>query len=210
MNTDTFDFRIPSCCGQKPLDIYITGKWFNYGIIFIVMILDLNMWKNQIFYNPSDFGQYTDSEGFIYTVADQQFLRWANQSMMTYEWRWNHVNPKTNRTYGIDDHRMNAKYKGFSLTLKGLAFIPSLTAFCLFGYLLWVFGQEENPDDALVRKYRCDVRRRRQMGRLKKKRKEEERLRAARRQAKLVSQFNTLKRFFSQTPLTSLRNCGLS
>jgi hypothetical protein len=23
------------------------------------MLLDLNMWKNQIFYNPKDFGQYT-------------------------------------------------------------------------------------------------------------------------------------------------------
>ena len=26
------------------------------------MLLDLNMWKNQIFYNPKDFGQYTGTE----------------------------------------------------------------------------------------------------------------------------------------------------
>ena len=43
--------------------VEISGKWFNYGIIFIVMILDLNMWKNQIFYNPLEYGQYTDAEG---------------------------------------------------------------------------------------------------------------------------------------------------
>jgi hypothetical protein len=35
-----------------------TGKWFNYGVILVVMILDLNMWKNQFFYQPEDYGQY--------------------------------------------------------------------------------------------------------------------------------------------------------
>ena len=114
MNTDSVSFHLPACCGGERPEVYITGKWFNYGIIFIVMILDLNMWKNQIFYSPLEYGQYTDQEGFIYSVADKQFLRWANSSMMTYEWRWGHVNPKTNMTYGIDDHRMNAKYKGMA------------------------------------------------------------------------------------------------
>jgi hypothetical protein len=41
------------------LFLFRAGKWFNYGIIVLVMLLDLNMWKNQIFYNPKDFGQYT-------------------------------------------------------------------------------------------------------------------------------------------------------
>ena len=40
---------------------FFSGKWFNYGIIFLVMLLDLNMWKNQIFYNPSDYAQYYDN-----------------------------------------------------------------------------------------------------------------------------------------------------
>ena len=170
MNADALDVQIP-CCGGKPLDIYITGKWFNYGIIFIVMILDLNMWKNQIFYEPFAYGQYTDPEGYIYTVADQQFLRWGNESLMTYEYRWNHINPKTNRLYGLEDVRMNSKYKGYSLTLKGIAFFPSIFAFCVFGYLVWLFGLEENPDEVLVRRYRKDIRRRRQMKRLKRRKK---------------------------------------
>ena len=156
------------------MDIYITGKWFNYGIIFIVMILDLNMWKNQIFYEPFTYGQYTDSEGYIYTVSDRQFLRWGNKTLMTYEWRWSHVNPKTNRTYGLEDVRMNSKYKGYSLTLKGIAFVPSIVAFCVFGYLVWLFGSEENPDEVLVRRYRRDIRYHRQMKRLRKKKRLEE------------------------------------
>lgn len=28
--------------------VRIEGKWFNYGIIFIVMCLDMNMLKNQV------------------------------------------------------------------------------------------------------------------------------------------------------------------
>ena len=176
VNSNAFDVHIPACCGAKPLDIYITGKWFNYGIIFIVMILDLNMWKNQIFYEPFTYGQYTDPEGYIYTVSDRQFLRWGNRTLMTYEWRWNHINPKTNRTYGLEDVRMNSKYKGYSLTLKCLAFVPSIAAFCFFGYLLWLFGLEENPDEALVHKYRRDIRRHRKMKRLRKKKRLEERM----------------------------------
>nr|CAD7457635.1 unnamed protein product [Timema tahoe] len=43
----------------KYAEVDITGKWFNYGINVMVMLLDLNMWKNQIFYDPRDFGQYT-------------------------------------------------------------------------------------------------------------------------------------------------------
>ena len=40
----------------------LSGKWFNYGIIFLVMIFDLNMWKNQIFYYPEAYGQYTGTQ----------------------------------------------------------------------------------------------------------------------------------------------------
>uniref|UniRef100_T1ICX7 Transmembrane protein 117 n=1 Tax=Rhodnius prolixus TaxID=13249 RepID=T1ICX7_RHOPR len=44
----------------KYAEVNLTGKWFSYGVIFMVMLLDLNMWKNQIFYTPDKFGQYID------------------------------------------------------------------------------------------------------------------------------------------------------
>ena len=31
----------------------------NYGIIVIVMFLDLNMWQTQMFYDPFKYAQYT-------------------------------------------------------------------------------------------------------------------------------------------------------
>ena len=44
----------PSSLYEIPLNQQVffvfLGKWFNYGIIFLVMLFDLNMWKNQIFY----------------------------------------------------------------------------------------------------------------------------------------------------------------
>lgn len=103
------------------------------------------------------------------------YFRWANNSIRTYDWRWSHINPKTNRTYGEDDHRMNSKYKGYSLGLKAMAFVPSLLCFCVFGYLLWLFGKEENGDEALLRRYRCDVRKERQRKRVRRKRRRAER-----------------------------------
>ena len=60
--TNTLDVNLPGfhkhIIAFDTVEIQISGKWFNYGIIFLVMIFDLNMWKNQIFYYPEKYGQY--------------------------------------------------------------------------------------------------------------------------------------------------------
>ena len=142
LNTGDISFHLPGG------DIHITGKWFNYGIIFIVMILDLNMWKNQIFYKPFVYGQYVDNDGYIYTVADRDWLVNATTAMLSHAWRWNNTNPLTNRTYGADDHKMNSRYFGYSLSVKGIAFIPSLCMFVFFGYLTKRFSREEKIEQS--------------------------------------------------------------
>ena len=139
LNTGNFHFHIPGG------DIRISGKWFNYGIIFIVMILDLNMWKNQIFYEPFVYGQYTDDEDYIYTVADRDFLANATKETLSYAWRWSHMNPLTNETYGLEDQKMNSRYLGVPLSVKGTAFIPSLFSFALFGILVKLFSKGGPP-----------------------------------------------------------------
>lgn len=118
-----------------------TGKWFNYGILFLVMLLDLNMWKNQIFYKPYDYGQYTNPDGRIYTVQDEYSLEKFNETYITYDFRNSTINPNTGRAYIADDTHMNTKYLGYSLSIKGIAFIPSLAAFVVFGVLIWMFGR---------------------------------------------------------------------
>ena len=60
--TNTLDVNLPGfnkhIVSFEAVEIQFSGKWFNYGIIFLVMIFDLNMWKNQIFYYPAKYGQY--------------------------------------------------------------------------------------------------------------------------------------------------------
>ena len=38
----------------------------NYGIIIIVMALDLNMWQTQMFYDPFKYAQYTGPDGRVF------------------------------------------------------------------------------------------------------------------------------------------------
>lgn len=137
----------------------VTGKWFNYGILFIVIILDMNMWKNQIMYVPVDFAQYTDPEGRIHTTNDLMSLLTTNATILSYAWRNSTINPDTNVTYLATDTIMNARYNDYAFVWKALAFIPSIGVFILFGVLIFLFGRYKPSE------------RDRYAGRLKKRRK---------------------------------------
>ncbi|XP_077194731.1 transmembrane protein 117 isoform X3 [Paroedura picta] len=128
---------------------YIAGKWFNYGIIFLVLILDLNMWKNQIFYKPHEYGQYIGPGEKIYTVEDPESLKDLNRTKLSWEWRSNSTNPLTNSTYAEGDMFLHSRYIGASLDVKCLAFIPSLLAFALFGFFIWFFGRFQKTDQGM-------------------------------------------------------------
>lgn len=124
----------------------VSGKWFNYGIIFLVLILDLNMWKNQIFYKPYEYGQYVGPGEKIYTVEEPETLISFNHSTLTYEWRSTNIDPNTNLTYVERDMFLHSRYTGASLDVKCLAFIPSLAAFSLFGFFIWLFGRFQDSE----------------------------------------------------------------
>ncbi|XP_070567422.1 transmembrane protein 117-like [Ptychodera flava] len=148
LNTSQFNFELPACLRREEWRVHITGKWFNYGIIFLVMILDLNMWKNQIFYDPYTYGQYTDMEGRVVTVMDDVSLLTHNETLMTYDWRKNNINPLTNRTYYQDDLVTNSRYYDFSLVIKATAFVPSIATFVVFGVFIWWYGRfQPDPND---------------------------------------------------------------
>ena len=124
----------------------MTGKWFNYGIIFLVLVLDLNMWKNQIFYKPYEYGQYVGPGEKIYTVEEPDTLSTFNRSTLTYRWRSTQVDPLTNLTYVQRDMFLHSRYVGASLDIKCLAFIPSLAAFVLFGFFIWLLGRFQDSE----------------------------------------------------------------
>lgn len=149
INVASISFSLPQFLKRENWSVHITGKWFNYGIIMLVIILDLNMWKNQIFYLPFDFGQYTNSEGNILTIEDRSFLAVANKTMISWEWRNTHMTP-FNQSFTSIDPKMNSKYLGFSLGVKAIAFIPSIATFMTFGLLIWFYGREEFVVERIV------------------------------------------------------------
>lgn len=128
------------------LFFFLSGKWFNYGIIFLVLILDLNMWKNQIFYKPYEYGQYVGPGEKIYTVEEPETLINFNRSTLTYEWRASNVDPRNNLTYVHSDMFLHSRYVGASLDVKCLAFVPSLAAFVLFGFFIWLLGRFQDSE----------------------------------------------------------------
>ena len=74
--TNTLDVNLPGFYKHmvhfQALEIQISGKWFNYGLIFFVMIFDLNMWKNQIFYKPEYYGQYVGTLNSLFRTGGPQ------------------------------------------------------------------------------------------------------------------------------------------
>ncbi|XP_077423768.1 transmembrane protein 117 isoform X2 [Vanacampus margaritifer] len=146
--TSQVNFKLPVCRNvvKEEYRVHITGKWFNYGIIFLVMILDLNMWKNQIFYKPYEYGQYVGPGEKIFSVEKADALRKFNRSMLTYEWRATNVDPKTNLSYMAQDLLLHSRYIGASMQVKCLAFIPSLMAFACFGFFIWLLGRFPNTE----------------------------------------------------------------
>merc|ERR1711865_658265 len=50
------------------MNVLLTGKWFNYSLMFFVLLIDIMMLKNNVFYTPEDTSQYTDPDGYVWTV----------------------------------------------------------------------------------------------------------------------------------------------
>ena len=124
----------------------------------MVMILDLNMWKNQMFYEPYDYGQYVDERERIHSIDDEETLKSENKTMFTYEWRANNTNPVTNETYLAGDMVMNSRFEDYPLGWKCVAFVPSLAAMICFVVLIWYFGRwhptKDDPHGGRLKKRR--------------------------------------------------------
>lgn len=143
VNTAHLKFNIPRCLKREHWVVHITGKWFNYGILFFVMLLDLNMWKNQIFYNPLDFGQYVGPDDRIFSVMDDWSLsHYQNETVFSYAWRTTNIDPLTNQMFVLADTSSNSRFRGKPLWMRGLAFIPSVCVLIMFGVLIIIFGRE--------------------------------------------------------------------
>ncbi|KAI7690547.1 hypothetical protein SSS_05460 [Sarcoptes scabiei] len=121
------------------IDIKISGKWFNYGIIVFVMMLDLNMWKNQIIYYPLDYGQYVGPKSKVISITDQSSIE--TMSKWSFELRKRMINLETNRTFFEDDLKIEARYTGSAWIIKATSLIPILIGFISFLWLVYIYGR---------------------------------------------------------------------
>jgi hypothetical protein len=104
-------------------EISISGRWFNYGIILVVMCLDFNMMKNQIVYEPFAFGQYTDPDGHIWTVEKTSDLTGATEEQISWAVRGGEAS---------GDSRMQARYVDAPYALRMLAATPAFLGLLVF------------------------------------------------------------------------------
>ena len=156
-NVANIKFKL--CC----IAFEIKGKWFAYGLVGMVLLIDTWMWKNQVFYEPLRYGQYTDGRDFIYSITDREFIATANATAMSFPYR------KLNDLFQYDE-KMNSKFKEYSMISKIGAWFPVCMAFLAF-LILGIKFSREDKKDMLIKKKREGIQRR-------KKRVEEMRKRA--------------------------------
>eukprot|EP01127_Copromyxa_protea_P001959 TRINITY_DN1185_c0_g1_i2.p1 TRINITY_DN1185_c0_g1~~TRINITY_DN1185_c0_g1_i2.p1 ORF type:complete len:455 (+),score=85.32 TRINITY_DN1185_c0_g1_i2:147-1511(+) len=111
-----------NCLAKYP--VVITGKWFNYGIVLAVMVLDFNALNNHLSYNPMAYGQYVHPETQrIMTITNVTEAYDYNQLNWTVRWMEN----KTE-----SDIMLSSRYLGLSWGWRLLVIVP--TALIAIGF----------------------------------------------------------------------------
>uniref|UniRef100_A0A6A7G8X7 Transmembrane protein 117-like n=1 Tax=Hirondellea gigas TaxID=1518452 RepID=A0A6A7G8X7_9CRUS len=135
VGTNSVDLRIKTLRKvlNRPFwDVHVEGKWFNYGIISIVMCLDMNMLKNQVLYRPQDYGQFVEPpENTIWNIGSQDR---ANDPATILN--LDNLQP--------EDYRMNARYNDFSSASLGATAIPAIFGVVMFVFLYWRYNKDMN------------------------------------------------------------------
>jgi len=104
------------------IQVFITGKWFNYALMFFVLLIDLMMLKNNLFYHPRDTGQYTHpGTNRVWTVFDP---------IDGVEYHW------ANRQGCCGDFQIAAKFTNEPLAHKVFSLMPCLLVFCAMVYVI--------------------------------------------------------------------------
>jgi len=102
-------YTIQFCC----IKLELRGKWFIYGLLSLILIIDIYNFKNQMIYNPIDFEQYTYLDDHIRSINNSEAFLHGDTSKL------NLFN-----NYGKHYLKLNAKYAGQEDDIKGTAYLP--------------------------------------------------------------------------------------
>jgi hypothetical protein len=63
------------------------GKWVNYGALMIVLVLDTNLYINQMAYVPKNYAQVADVDNYVWNIVNQvsdKRIEWENATYAIY------------------------------------------------------------------------------------------------------------------------------
>ena len=64
-----------NCVDKDFFHVQVSGKWIAYGPLLCILCLDLNCARNQVTYEPVNFGQYVDPSNYeIWSIIDSSVL----------------------------------------------------------------------------------------------------------------------------------------
>ena len=103
------NYTINLCC----IKIVLKGKWFTYGLLGLLLIIDIYNLKNQLTYEPITFEQYTYAGEFIHTITNPELFIHGKKELLT-----------ELKIYGDHFKKHNSKYHGYNKDVKGIAILP--------------------------------------------------------------------------------------
>lgn len=112
------NFKFKLCC----IEFELKGKWFTYGLLGLIIIIDTYNFKNQIMYEPMRYEQFVDVDHYIHSIVDEKYFLRGNTSSLNYK-----------KLVGDRVKKVNAKYEKYNSDTKaGVASVPLLMAFFAF------------------------------------------------------------------------------
>lgn len=159
VNSETWHLKPPDTLTERLSEeardffqLKVTGKWMQYGVLFLVMCLDANMLKNQVLYDPPLYAQYVESSGRVWVIQDYDdanlrmpdYLETGNGTFLTvldYEMRA----PK--RVFPPENKRDVRLFKRYSNVWHYavrcfLGFFPTALGFILLYILIKKYNKE--------------------------------------------------------------------
>lgn len=103
------------------MQFQLKGKWFTYGLLGLILLIDCYNFKNQLMYQPQLYEQFTDENNNIISIVDENLFIKGNRTQL------NHT------IYNNDQvHKLHLKYNDYTMGEKSISFLPIILAIIHF------------------------------------------------------------------------------